>query len=201
MIDQAIISSLRQSGDVCYSLFTAPIGDIYLLGNNALLQAIIFKNSYTGRTPIDRHFEKGTPDTIRKATGVLKDYFSLSARNGSGRTVIPTAKTAGKDQTLLVKIQTIDLILDLSHFTSKQISVYRELLKIPAGTTISYGRLADRAGITGGARFIGNTMAKNYFPIIIPCHRVIKSDGSMGNYSGGIHIKKYLLDFEKKRLR
>lgn len=198
MINPAIINNLRQTGDVCYTLYTAPIGDIYILGNDASLEAIIFKNSYPGKTSIDRHFTKGIPDTINKAIQVLNGYFSAPTRTGNDKTVKPAVKTGGKDQTLLITIQSIDLILDLSHFTAKQVAVYRELLKIPTGTTISYGHLADRSGIPGGSRFIGNAMAKNNFPIIIPCHRVIKSDGSMGNYSGGIHIKKYLLDFEKK---
>jgi O-6-methylguanine DNA methyltransferase len=66
------------------------------------------------------------------------------------------------------------------------------------GTTVSYGELASMSGIPGGARFIGNCMAKNRFPVLIPCHRVIKSDGSIGNFSGGVEVKEFLLDHETK---
>ncbi len=198
MIDLAIINLFRQNGDVSYSRYTAPIGDIYILGNDTTLKALIFKNSYPGFTAINKHFDKGAPDGISKTIIVLDDYFSDSGCKGKTGNLRPIVKSAIADQVLQVTMNTTVLMLDLSHFTQKQIDVYCELLKVPPGATISYGHLADSAGIPGGARFVGNTMAKNHFPIIIPCHRVIKSDESMGNYSGGIKIKKYLLDYEQK---
>lgn len=88
------------------------------------------------------------------------------------------------------------LVLDVSGFTEKEINVYRELLEVRPGETVSYGLLADRSGIPGGARFIGNTMARNRFPVLVPCHRVVKSDGSLGNFSGGVHLKERLLAHE-----
>lgn len=83
--------------------------------------------------------------------------------------------------------------VDLGSYTAHERSVYRALLKVPFGSTISYGKLAHRAGIPRGARFAGNAMAKNRYPILIPCHRVIRGDGSMGNYSSGTAIKRFLL--------
>jgi methylated-DNA-[protein]-cysteine S-methyltransferase len=68
--------------------------------------------------------------------------------------------------------------------------------KIPFGKTLSYGELSKRAGIPKSARFVGSVCAKNRFPLLIPCHRVVKSDGSLGGYSGGIKIKKKLLEWE-----
>jgi len=61
---------------------------------------------------------------------------------------------------------------------------------------ISYGELAMLAGIPRGGRFVGNTMAKNRFPVIIPCHRVIKSDGTPGTYTSGPERKIFLLNHE-----
>lgn len=90
------------------------------------------------------------------------------------------------------------IVLDMEGYTEKEVAVYRELVKIKTGEKISYGELAARCGVPDGARFIGNTMAKNRFPVIIPCHRVVKSDGSMGNYSGGVDIKALLLRHEEK---
>ena len=86
--------------------------------------------------------------------------------------------------------------LDLNGYTTMEKKVYQSLLSIETGTTVSYGELAKRSGIPGGARFVGNTMAKNRFPIIVPCHRVIKGDGSMGMYTSGVEMKKFLLDHE-----
>ena len=88
------------------------------------------------------------------------------------------------------------VVLDMEGYTDKEINVYRELIKVGFGSKISYGELAVKCGVPGGARFIGNAMAKNRFPVIIPCHRVIKSGGSLGNFSGGVDIKEKLLRHE-----
>ncbi len=73
--------------------------------------------------------------------------------------------------------------------------VYKALCKVPAGTTITYAELAKRAGSPGAARAVGQAMAKNPFPIVIPCHRVIASNGKLGGYSGrgGVAAKRALL--------
>ena len=92
----------------------------------------------------------------------------------------------------------VSIVLDMEGYTEKEVDVYRELIKVDAGRTISYGELAAKSGIPAGARFIGNAMAKNRFPVIVPCHRVIKSDGSMGNYSGGVELKEKLLRHQSR---
>jgi O-6-methylguanine DNA methyltransferase len=91
------------------------------------------------------------------------------------------------------------LVLDMNGYTDKEIDVYRELIKVKPGTTVSYNELASRSGNHRGARFVGNCMAKNRFPVLIPCHRVIKSDGSTGNFSGGVEVKEFLLEHERKK--
>lgn len=76
--------------------------------------------------------------------------------------------------------------------------VYKALCKIPAGKTITYAELARRAGSPGAARAVGQAMAKNPFPIVIPCHRVVAGNGKLGGYSGrgGVAIKRALLALE-----
>ena len=74
--------------------------------------------------------------------------------------------------------------------------MYSALVTIPFGATVTYGALAAMSGIPRGARFVGTTMAKNIFPIFIPCHRVILATGAMGNYTGGVDIKESLLRHE-----
>ena len=85
--------------------------------------------------------------------------------------------------------------LDLSSGTSFQISVWRELLNIPYGKVKTYGQIADKIGKPGAARAVGNAVGANPIPIIIPCHRVVATNG-LGGYSGGIEIKKRLLQTE-----
>ena len=70
---------------------------------------------------------------------------------------------------------------------------------IPYGQVSTYGRLAHKLGHPGAARAVGTALAKNPFPIIIPCHRTIRSDGSLGGFGGGLKLKKQLLELEGVR--
>ncbi|MHA1303417.1 MAG: methylated-DNA--[protein]-cysteine S-methyltransferase [Candidatus Heimdallarchaeaceae archaeon] len=93
-----------------------------------------------------------------------------------------------------------EIEFDFNGYTDKEIEVLKELLKVPAGEIVSYGELAKRVNMPGAARFVGNVMAKNRFSPIIPCHRVILSNGKLGNFSGreGPKLKKRLLEQERK---
>lgn len=83
--------------------------------------------------------------------------------------------------------------------TAFQLKVWKELLNIPYGTTITYKDLAKRTGNINASRAVGGANNKNKIPIIIPCHRVVGKDGSLTGYSGGINIKEKLLLLESKK--
>lgn len=93
-----------------------------------------------------------------------------------------------------------DVPLCLEGLTDFQQQVLTTLRKVKYGHTISYGNLARRVKNSKASRAIGTVMARNPLPLIIPCHRVIKSDGSLGYFSaaGGIDTKKRMLDLEKQ---
>jgi len=74
--------------------------------------------------------------------------------------------------------------------TSFQIRVLMETIRIPRGETRTYKQIAAAAGRPNAYRAVGTALKKNPFPVIIPCHRVIKSDGSIGDYSGGGRRRK-----------
>ena len=76
-------------------------------------------------------------------------------------------------------------------------AVWQATREIPRGQTCSYGELAARVGRAGGARAVGQAMARNPWPIVVPCHRVVASDGSLGGYGGGLHMKERLLSLER----
>jgi O-6-methylguanine DNA methyltransferase len=86
--------------------------------------------------------------------------------------------------------------LDIRH-TPFLIKVWKGIRKIPFGETRTYGEVAAMAGCPGGARAIGQAMARNPLPLFFPCHRVVASSG-LGGFGGGLELKKYLLSREKR---
>lgn len=115
------------------------------------------------------------------------------------------------EQTPIIKnIQT-----EISHFCSRKISefktpihltgtpfqqsVWKELLKIPFGETRSYLEIAKSLNKPSAFRAVAQANAANILPLVVPCHRVINSNGELGGYNGGIARKRWLLQLEKKR--
>jgi len=86
--------------------------------------------------------------------------------------------------------------------TDFQVSVWKELLKIPRGKTKTYKEIAIAIGKPNSSRAVANACAQNPYAPAVPCHRVVRSDGSLGGYSadGGMERKRELLDMESKSL-
>ena len=82
-----------------------------------------------------------------------------------------------------------------------QKSVWRQLEKIPYGKTTSYGKIADVIGKPNASRAVGSANGKNPLAIIVPCHRVIGSDGSLTGYGGGVWRKRWLIGFERGEIQ
>ena len=111
------------------------------------------------------------PDVHYRAASELEQYFAGTLR----------------DFTVPVKL----------HGTPFQLAVWQELLKIPYGETRSYKDIACAIGKPKATRAVGGANHNNPISIIVPCHRVIASDGSLGGYGGGLDIKQRLLELEK----
>ena len=79
-----------------------------------------------------------------------------------------------------------------------QLKVWKALMKIPKGQTESYGSLAIKIGVPGAARAVGTACKMNPIPLFIPCHRVVKHDGSIGEFALGKKNKEFLLKMESK---
>lgn len=92
----------------------------------------------------------------------------------------------------------LDVPVDLSRFTPFQRRVLERARRIPLGATMSYGQLAAAVGAPGAARAVGQSMAANPIPLIIPCHRVISASGSLCGFSalGGVRTKQRILQME-----
>jgi methylated-DNA-[protein]-cysteine S-methyltransferase len=93
------------------------------------------------------------------------------------------------------ELRQFDLALDL-HGTPFQLEVWNALCAIPYGETRSYGELARAIGRPAAVRAVGLANGRNPVSIVVPCHRVIGSNGSLTGYGGGLERKKYLLDLE-----
>lgn len=112
----------------------------------------------------------GDNEVLRRVGGQLEEYFA-----GSRRTFDVPLRTPG---------------------TPFQERVWRELRKIPAGETVSYGALARRIGRPGAVRAVGRANGDNRVAILIPCHRVVGADGNLTGYGGGLWRKRRLLEIE-----
>ena len=95
---------------------------------------------------------------------------------------------------------TLDVPLDLSGGTEFQRRVWNAARRIPYGTVVSYAELAHMAGYEGASRAVGNALGANPVPIVVPCHRVVHSDRTIGGFTSGLHWKRFLLELERGQL-
>lgn len=108
-------------------------------------------------------------------------------------------KALGNKILSFLKGDTVDFDLQLIDFdqcSEIQNKVLLAEYRIPRGYISTYKRIANEIGIPKGARAVGNALANNPFPIIIPCHRAIKSNGELGGFQGGVEMKRKLLEME-----
>ena len=104
---------------------------------------------------------------------------------------VKTIKEALLNENLIEKLS-----LDLRG-TPFQLAVWSELLKIPKGETLSYAQLAEKLGEPKATRAVGTACGTNPIPFLVPCHRVVRSDGSLGGFAFGLTMKKQLLEREE----
>lgn len=134
-----------------------------------------------------------------KENDVLSDLANrVSPRIGrTGRAGI-TATREQLDQYFAGELRFFDLPLDWRLTGGFRRDVLRQTAKIPYGGTASYADLALRAGSPKAVRAAGTALATNPLPIVVPCHRVLRSDGAVGSYLGGSPMKEALLSLERE---
>jgi len=102
------------------------------------------------------------------------------------------------DEYFLGKRRAFDLVTDLRLTTDFRRLVLRRLALVPYGATTTYAGLAAAVGRPRGPRAVGQAVGHNPVPIIVPCHRVLASDGTLGGYGGGLERKRLLLELERR---
>lgn len=158
------------------SKLSSPIGELNIICSKEYLLFLTFeKLKYSQFNQFkDKYLTyeyKGTYPVIYKVTNQLNEYFNKERTEFS----IP------------IKLFGTDF----------QRSVLMTIKNIPYGATFSYSKIAKLINNPKSCRAVGNAAGKNPIPIIIPCHRVIKKDNSIGGFTGDLEIKKYLLNFER----
>jgi len=88
--------------------------------------------------------------------------------------------------------------IDLSELSDLEQLVLKKVTTVKYGQTQTYGQISEQIGRPRAYRFVGTTLAKNPFPLTIPCHRIVRSDGSPGGFAGGTTMKKRMLAMEKQ---
>jgi methylated-DNA-[protein]-cysteine S-methyltransferase len=156
-----------------YTVMETGIGPLLLAGDGSGLHRVYFMNGRRPKSPERNWTEDKKP--FKDVLAQLKAYF------------------AGK-------LRDFDLPLVLKG-TDFQLLVWRRLQQIPYGETTSYGAIARELGSPEAARAVGLANGSNPIPIIVPCHRVIGSNGDLTGFGGGLPIKKKLLELESKQKR
>jgi len=157
----------------CYTHIDSPVGPLLLAADDEGLRLISFQRG--------KHAERPEPDwkegraPLKEAIRQLRAYFAGELEEFA----LPLAPQG----------------------TEFQLRVWRKLCGIPYGATISYGELARRVGNPKASRAVGLANGSNPISIVIPCHRVIGSNGKLTGYGGGLPIKEKLLALEQHQLR
>ena len=148
----------------------SPIGRLTLVADGGVLTGLYLPDHTRGPRPEVLGADR--PDGFEEVAAQLEEYFA-GARTGFTVPVAPTG-------------------------TPFQRAVWRELTAIPYGQTRAYGQIADALGGPHLTRAVGAANGRNPISILVPCHRVVGSDGSLTGYAGGLDRKRFLLDLEAR---
>ena len=158
-----------------YTTHPTPVGELTLVASDHGLRAVVWPKSSLKRAGVGGRPQRNPDHSILKTTTMQLDEYFVGERTA------------------------FDIPLDLEG-TRFQVAAWRSLANIPFGTTTTYGRQAAGLGIPTAARAIGAANGANPVCIVLPCHRVIGSDGSLTGFGGGLPVKQWLLDHEARVL-
>lgn len=152
--------------------YESPIGELLLVANDQGLTYVAFSDENYAACTVGS--EPGSNAILEQATAELTEYFA-------GQRTDFSTPLAWPNQNLM-------------SFRGK---VQEFLLSIPYGESKTYKEIATELNNTGAVRAVGSACATNPLPIFAPCHRVLRTDGTLGGYRGGLEAKQWLLDLER----
>ncbi|MFI6724386.1 methylated-DNA--[protein]-cysteine S-methyltransferase [Streptomyces sp. R-74717] len=172
---------MNSNGVVEWAVVESDIGPLLLAATDAGLVSVIFH---------------ARPEVREKAVGQLRSRLGAEPVEspGSARLAEPIRQIAAY---FAGSLREFSLDLDWSLTSGFNRQVLRELAAgVPYGAVVGYGDLAERAGQPGAAQAVGAAMGSNPLPVVVPCHRVVESDGGLGGFGGGLETKRKLLALE-----
>lgn len=171
----------RKLLDVSYRVMESPVGKLLLAATPQGLVRVAFESEGFGSVldSLAEHLGPRvmeSPQALEPVVVELEEYFAGERKH-------------------------FDLVLDRSLSAGFRSTIHQLLPNIGYGQTWTYKELAARAGSPKAVRAVGTACARNPLPVIVPCHRVLRSDGSLGGYLGGTPVKQHLLDLEDEAAR
>ena len=147
-----------------------PIGELTLVANERALVAVLWPTERDGRVRFSSTPQRAENSVLAQAATELGEYFAGTRRS-------------------------FDVVLD-PHGTEFQRQVWWSLRDIPYGETTTYAKQAVAVGRPSAVRAVGSANGRNPLSIVLPCHRVVGSNGSLAGFAGGLDTKRWLLDHE-----
>jgi len=153
-----------------FARFASPLGPMLAVAEDSALVNVDFTDAKYAPAVGPSWIEDPSWQPLRDCAAQLAEYFA----GERGRFHLPLAPRG----------------------TAWQLRVWKEIAKVPYGETISYAELAQRAGSAGSARAAGGATGRNPLAIVVPCHRIVATGGSLTGYAGGLRRKEKLLALE-----
>jgi methylated-DNA-[protein]-cysteine S-methyltransferase len=164
--------------DVGFDVVDTPIGPLLVAASDRGLAAISY--DVDPEAQLEKLARIAGPAVLRSPRSILAARREL-------------------DEYFAKRRRAFELSLDLRALPPFTVSVLEELARVPYGQTTTYGALARRVGHPKAARAVGTVMNRNRIPIVLPCHRVVGSNGELTGYAGGLDRKQTLLELEGAR--
>lgn len=183
-LHRALEDSAARDGllDAAYRTLDTPIGNLLIAATDRGVVRVAFAS--------EGHDAVLDELATRLGSRILK----MTSTRGVGGELDAAAREL--DEYFAGRRTAFDLPLDLSLATGFRRTVLGHLREIAYGSTESYAQVAEAAGSPRAVRAVGSACATNPLPVIVPCHRVLRSDGSLGGYRGGLEAKRALLALE-----
>jgi methylated-DNA-[protein]-cysteine S-methyltransferase len=178
-LDEALAERAAAEGllDVAYAIADSPVGPLLVAATPRGLVRVAYTEARAEADVLDDLARRVSPRLVRAprrlddARRELDDYFA-GRRSG------------------------FDLPIDWSLTRGFAGEVLRQTARIPFGATSTYAQVAERAGSPRAVRAAGNALGANPIPVVVPCHRVLRTGGALGGYTGGVERKEFLLRLE-----